>query len=433
MTGTDPYVPGHGDAAYAVDHYALDLAYRAATNRLEGEAVLTCRVLEPTSRLRVDLRGLTVTKVALEGAPLARYTQKNGHLTVTLRDRAERGDALTLKVKYAGRPDPVRAPHLGEAGWEELTDGVIVASQPHGAPSWFPCNDRPDDKATYAVRFTTAAEYVVGFSGETLSVQRRGASRTWEFRQTLPMATYLASVQVGHYVETVLLPQDDSAVPMRVLHPAGLDDRAFEASFGRQREMLTFFERVFGPYPFAGYTAVVTDDPLEIPLEAQALSTFGRNHCSADWESVRLVAHELSHQWFGNAVTARSWRDIWLHEGFACYAEWLWSEESGGPSAAAHAAYHHSRLALGAQRVPLADPTPAHMFDDWVYKRGALTLHALRSAVGDEAFFSILRSWVATHTGGSVATEQFIAHAETVSGRPVAALLEPWLYRAALP
>ena len=98
--------------------------------------------------------------------------------------------------------------------------------------------------------------------------------------------------------------------------------------------MIALFEGLFGPYPFDAYTVVVTDDDLEIPLEAQGLSVFGANHMDGRRGSERLVAHELAHQWFGNSLTVGLWRDIWLHEGFACYAEWLWSEASGGRTAA---------------------------------------------------------------------------------------------------
>jgi aminopeptidase N len=149
---------------------------------------------------------------------------------------------------------------------------------------------------------------------------------------------------------------------------------------------------------------------------------------------VRLIAHELAHQWFGNAVTLRRWRDIWLHEGFACYAEWLWSEESGGPRTCdGWARHHHERLAAEPQDLVLADPGPEVMFDDRVYKRGALSLHALRIAVGDDAFFDLLRAWVAAHAGGSVTTEEFVAFAAEATGADVAEVLRPWLYEAALP
>ena len=191
--------------------------------------------------------------------------------------------------------------------------------------------------------------------------------------------------------------------------------------------MMAFFESVFGDYPFDDYTVVVTDDPLEIPLESQSLSTFGRNFASADWDCVRLVAHELAHQWFGNAVTLREWKDIWLHEGFACYAEWLWSEESGRESADEQAAHHHDKLADLDQDLLLADPGPALMFDDRVYKRGALLLHALRATVGDKDFFEILQTWVSRFAGGNADTADFEALAAEVSGESLEPLFDAWL------
>ena len=133
-------------------------------------------------------------------------------------------------------------------------------------------------------------------------------------------------------------------VQMRAALPERLR-RDFYEDFARQPEMMELFVELFGPYPLAnGYTVVVTDDDLEIPVEAQGISIFGANHCDGTRASERLIAHELAHQWFGNSVTARQWRDIWLHEGFACYAEWLWSEHSGGPSADELARHYHEKL-----------------------------------------------------------------------------------------
>jgi aminopeptidase N len=198
--------------------------------------------------------------------------------------------------------------------------------------------------------------------------------------------------------------------------------------------MAELFIELFGPYPLAnGYTVVVADDPLEIPLEAQGISIFGANHCDGTGDSERLIAHELAHQWFGNSVTARRWRDIWLHEGFACYAEWLWSENSGGPSADVLARRYHAQLAKEPQDLLLTDPGPRRMFDDRVYKRGALTLHALRRRLGDEKFFALLKDWTTRYRHATVVTDDFTGLAANYEAESLRPLWDAWLYSTEVP
>ena len=132
----------------------------------------------------------------------------------------------------------------------------------------------------------------------------------------------------------------------RGVRPAGRDDG-------------TFFERLFGPYPFATYTVVVTDDELEIPLESQSPVDFGRNFAADDWDADRLVAHELAHQWFGNSRDPRELADIWLHEGFACYAEWLWSEAVGRRRRPHDGPRHHYDAARRSATRTCCSPTRA--------------------------------------------------------------------------
>lgn len=427
-TTADPYVPGHGDPAYDVLGYDLELDYSVETNKLSGTATLRVVAREDLDRLTLDLHALRVTKVTVDGAQPGRYSQRPGRLVVKTRRPVEAGTELTVVVTYSGTPSPMPGPD-GEAGWEELADGAIVASQPHGAPSWFPCNDRPSDKAPYRISVTAPSDYHVVANGTLTSSRRRASTTTWVYEQPEPMATYLATVQIGRYVRRTL---QESPTPVHAVFPPAAAS-AVERAFARQGEMVDVFVDAFGPYPFAAYTVVVTEDALEIPLEAQGLSVFSQGFLSTGWESQRLIAHELSHQWFGNSLTASRWQDIWLHEGFACYAEWVWSEASGGRSADALAAEHHARLAGLPQDLLLGDPGTDDMFDDRVYKRGALTLHALRQTVGDDAFWRTVRAWVAEHRHGSVTTADLVAIATRETGEDLVGLFTAWLAEPALP
>ncbi len=428
-TGIDHYVPGHGCDDYAVRHYDLTLNYRVRTNRLDGIALLTLDITRDCGELSFDLAGLGVGKVTVDGARVRRFAQRGRKLVVRLGRPVPAGSRVEVEIAYGGSPRPLSGA-WGEVGWEELNDGVIVAGQPNGAPSWFPCNDRARDKATYRLQMTCESDYAVVCGGELESKSRSGSRTTWVYVQDRPMAPYLATVQIGRY-ETVALP---GAEPAQSIHvPRRLMRRA-DHDFYRQPAMMNLFERLFGPYPFTSYRVVVTDDDLEIPLEAQGLSIFGANQIDGRGGGERLVAHELAHQWFGNSVGVAQWQHIWLNEGFACYAEWLWWDHMRMHSIASSTRTAWLGLRAKPQDLVLADPGPATMFDDRVYKRGALTLHALRGALGDEAFFAMVRGWTAEHAYRTVTTWDFLEHVSEISaGREPRALAERWLLSADLP
>ena len=191
--------------------------------------------------------------------------------------------------------------------------------------------------------------------------------------------------------------------------------------------------RLFGPYPFSSYTTVITDDDLEIPLESQSLSTFGRNFAADEWHAIRLVAHELSHQWFGNAVTLREWKDIWLHEGFACYAEWLWSEESGGDTAAEWAEHYHAKLADLAAGPGALRPDPGADVRRPRLQARCADPARVALTVGDDVFFEILREWVERFGGGNATSADFEALATEISGESLDDLFDAWLRSTDLP
>jgi len=424
---TDSYLPEHGNGGYRVLHYDLDLDYRIMSNRLAGKAIVTARAVQPLSRFSLDLGRLRVQDVRVDSRP-AKFTHRAGKLRVKPDRPIGYGSAFTIEIRYGGTPEPVSG-RWGDIGWDELTDGVLVASQPNGAPSWFPCNDRPSDKATFLVKVTVASSYTVLVTGDLVARRRGAGTTTWVYERNEPTAPYLMSVQIGRYELVDLAPGgvvQKAAVPPRLR-------ATFQHDFGRHGEIMTTLERLFGPYPFQEYVVVVADDDLDDPIEAQGMAVFGRNHLDGWRTHERLVAHELAHQWFGNSLTVADWRHIWLNEGFATYAEWLWSGLSGGSSADALAVRWHAWLGAKPADVVVSDPGVDRMFDPVVYKRGALTLHALRAKIGDPAFFALLRSWVAEHRHSTVTTDQFKAHARRFSAEPLDEFFAAWLDRPELP
>lgn len=425
---TDPYLPEHGNGGYRVLHYDLDLDYRVVSNRLAGKAVVTARAVHSLSRFSLDLAArLDVRDVRVEGRA-ARYEHRLGKLRIKPERPIGYGSTFKIEIRYGGKPAPVSG-RWGDIGWDELTDGVLVASQPNGAPSWFPCNDRPDDKATFLVTLTAATAYTVLVTGDLVVRRRSAGTTTWVFERNEPTAPYLMSVQIGRYE---LVDLAVGGVTQRAAIPPRLRS-LLRHDFGRHDEMMKVLEWMFGPYPFREYVVVVADDDLDDPVEAQGMSVFGRNHLDGRRTHERLAVHELAHQWFGNSLTVADWRQIWLNEGFATYAEWVWSGASGGPSTDAHAARWYSWIAAQPANLTVGDPGVARMFDPLVYKRGALALHALRVRLGEQSFFALLRSWAAENRHSTVTTAQFRQHAARFATEPLDDLFTVWLDRRPLP
>ena len=426
----DPYLPTAGNFGYRVSRYELELEYKVAINRLAGTATVTTVTLAELQTFSLDLSSaLSVAKVTVNGKRPKHFRTDRDKLHITLAERLPAGAAMTVAVRYSGTPRPKRTP-WGEVGFEELTEGALVAGQPNGASSWFPCDDHPSAKASFRIQIATESAYLTLANGKLLSRRARAGMTTWTYEQSEPTSTYLITLQVGPYTRRRMA---KNGVEIFSVLPDRLR-REFDHDFGRQPQMMKLFVKLFGPYPLAdGYTVVVTDDDLEIPLEAQGISIFGANHCDGRRGSERLVAHELAHQWFGNSVTAQRWRHIWLHEGFACYAEWLWSDHCGERSADDWARHYHRRLVDSPQDLVLADPGPQDMFDDRVYKRGALALHALRRRIGDDSFFALLREWTSRYRHASVVTDDFIALAAQYTEDSLRPLWAAWLYSAEVP
>jgi aminopeptidase N len=416
----DPYFPSYGNGGYDVASYDLKVRYDPATDRLTGTATVTAAATQSLSRFNLDLVGLDVSEVTVDGAP-ATQTHTDGELVVTPSAPIPDDKSFTTVVTYGGVPQAIGSPQLGTGGWMATADGAIALGQPESASSWFPVNDHPRDKATYTMAITVPKGLSVFSNGVPGGTSDDGAWTTWTWTEDSPMASYLATVVIGDYRTKT---GTHKGKPLVTGVSSSLAPGVADQAMARTGEVADFLETQFGPYPFDAYGGVVVNEPrIRYALETQARPVYSNAFFAgpaADW----VVAHELAHQWFGDSVSVANWRDLWLNEGFASYAEWLWEEHNGPTPVQRSFEREYERTNWGE---PAYDPGTQELFGNAVYKRGALTVHALRLTVGDEAFFDLIKSWTAEKRDGNASTEEFRAFAEEKSGKDLDAFFDAWL------
>jgi aminopeptidase N len=436
----DPYYPLDGNGGYDVQHYDLEVRYDPPTDVLTGVATVEARATEELSSLNLDFEGLTVSSVTVDSAD-ATWSQDGGELTITPQDELDEDEAFSAVVSYEGVPKTIDP----GSGFLHTDDGALAIGQPDVAATWFPSNDHPRDAASVSVEATVPEGLEAISNGVLEELDTEGGWSTWEWRAEEPMATYLVTLAIGEfdvreYEANGLLFWDalDPDLATLDLDPETTDDPpplvAAEAALARQPEILEFLSGYFGPYPFEAAGGVVDDArELQFALETQTRPVYSPFFFTDRVSGELVVVHEYAHQWYGDLLRLDRWKDIWLNEGFATYAEWLWLEHEGLSTPQAEFEFIAARAAEVIPEfwtVVIGDPGPAQeqLFHAAVYYRGAMTLHALRLTVGDPVFFDILEEWAASQAGDTVTTDEFITLSESLSGMELDELFQTWLY-----
>jgi aminopeptidase N len=421
----DPYFPDVGNGGYDVDHYDLDLTWQPDDGRMEGVVTITATASQSLTTLALDAIDLDVTSVTVDGTEATAAPSGDRDLVVTPAEPIADGARFTTVVSYSAAPLTIEGADPVDPGWVADGDEVYAVFEPHGAATLFPNNDHPRDKASYGFRVTVPDGLEVAANGLLTETVPGDGTATWVYDAPDQMASYLVQVVIAdlEFVEST----GPDGLPIRHAFDTDIADR-YDGSMDRLGEMIDVYDDLFGPYPFVSAGSVVIDDPVGFALETQTLSIFGTDAAGSE----SIVAHELAHQWFGDHVSPATWQDIWLNEGFATYAELLWSEHDGmgGPDQFAEAVRRSGGNDLD---LPPGDPSAPGLFAASVYDRGALTLHVLRQEIGDDAFFTVLRTWVERYGGGSASTADFEALAEEISGQDLDDLFDAWLRAPELP
>jgi aminopeptidase N len=417
----DPMFPLAGNGGYDVTHYSLGMDYTPAGNQLTATVVITARATQNLSRFDLDLRGFSITQLLVNGVA-ASYSRDGQELIVTPASGLVQGKTFSVTVGYTGTPSVVTDPDQSIEGWVPTDDGAFVVNEPQGSPAWYPVNDNPRDKATFDFRVSVPAGLTVMANGVLVSQSTTNGKTTWVWRESDPMAPYLATTTLGKFDLTIS--RTSSGIPSYV----AIDPQLSKGQvLSKLPEVVDFYTSLYGPYPFNAVGLIVDS----AKVVGYSLETQTKPNFPVVPDEATLV-HEISHMWYGDSVTLTQWPDIWLHEGFATWSEWIWSERQGNKSA--HQWFNQlyntpekDTRFWGPAVAAFTDP--ALLFNGTVYYRGGMTLQALREKIGDLAFFQLMRDWATQNRYGNVTTPQFIALAEKESGRDLTQFFKVWIYQ----
>jgi aminopeptidase N len=417
---TEPFFPRSGNRGYNVKHYDVSLGYQPRSGQLTARDVVEARATFGLSNFSLDLDGLKVTSVAVDGEA-ATYSRGRGKVKIVPKAPIAKGDAFTVVLRYQGQPRKVIDPDGSTEGWYRTSDGAVGVGEPVGTAAWLACNNAPRDKASFDIQITVPAGVKAVSNGRLISRQKVDRRVRWSWSEPAPMASYLALVDIG---SGKLVTGHIGKLPTWTLVDPRLVKKS-RAAIDSLPEIIRFESRIYGPYPFAAAGSVVDVADLEYALETQTRPIY------AFPPDRTTVVHETAHQWFGDSVSLERWPNIWLNEGFATWTQWYFAEHHGGRTAQQVFAELYRRPAseTGFWNPPSGHPGQAkNLFAVSTYVRGAMTLQALRDKIGTHDLLSIMRTWATEHRHANGDIEGFIALSNKISGQHLRGFFHRWLF-----
>lgn len=419
----DPATPGRGNPALDVQRYELHLALFPPEPRLAAVARIEWVAREPLRTLELDLHHQLRVQSAQVDHESTHWSSRNDRLRIELARPAEAGSAHVAEIVYGGEL-PADESQGEPVGLLPDAQGLVSYLEPDGAHQFYPCNDHPSDKARFDVYLSVPCGVFAAATGALRGYSLHPFGQTWHWGTDHPTATYLLGVAAGRYAAIV------RPGPVPVLDLAWPEDEdTVRHSLEQTGAMMAFLAERYGPYPFERYGHVYNSRPVG-GLEDQTMTVFGRD--AGLGGDPDLVVHELGHQWFGDCVSPRQWRDLWLNEGWATYLELRWAEARDGAAGRQRtlAPWRSSTLRLAERKArwTLADPDPQELFAaDLVYHKGGMVLYLLDRYLGRERWDAAARHYLEAHRDGSAGTADFQQALEDSSGEPLGDFFRAWV------
>jgi aminopeptidase N len=413
---------------YNVDvlHYLLKITLNPEIKEISGDVTLTALFLHSSDVMYVNLYDNLIIDSLFVNNQFVKYQRSETNIKLFLSKMYNSSDTLSIRVMYHGSPK-----NMGFSSFVfgEINDIPMIStlSEPYYASTWFPCDDRPDDKALLDMYITSDSVFTSISNGKLMEVTSAGKTKTFHYKTLYPIAPYLICLYSSvytHFSETYIsadkdtMPIDYYAIPKHL--------EAAKKDFGGHSKMISVFAQMFGEYPFIKEKYGVAEFLWQGgAMEHQTITGIGTSFVKGKGRYEEIYVHELSHHWFGDCVSPRSWKDIWLNEGFATYCEALYIEKVYGME---QFEAKIQTLKLPVFSGSVYDPS-ANIFSPTIYYKGAWILHMLRFEVGDSTFFSILRKYFNTYKYSNASTQDFISIAEQLSGKNLTQFFDQWLYK----
>jgi len=426
--------------------YRISLVLPEGGRKISGVARLVFLRTQPVDTLVLDLVGLTVKDVTVNGWP-GKFARDSMTVRIALRAAKANGGEDTVSVVYGGEPSDgliIRTDSLGR--WTAFGD-----NWPTRGRFWIPSVDDPSDKATVTWSILAPVGRKIVANGELLEENPRAvillpdstpkALTVW--RESRPIPVYLMVIAAGPFAYYDLgfsaCGRAEFGGCVRQSVYVAPEQRAFlPGPFARVNEMMDFFSELIAPFPYEKLAHLQSSTKFGGMENASAIFYSDRGFRERTM-GTGVIAHEMAHQWFGNSVTEKRWADLWLSEGFATYFEQLWVERSAGDSAFRRS-LRESRAEIIASRDVATRPVIDSAETDYLkllnansYQKGAWTLHMLRRLVGDSAFFRGVRSYYGKHRHATAMTDDLRAELEKASGRELGWYFRQWLERPGFP
>ncbi len=437
---------------FRISHIALDLQLDHPGAQIEGSAELSIVRVDPrATELRLDAVEFDIDSVHV------RATRKRGRASKNQPWRAaeivydgeqlhvrvgSELDAASLRVRYRAAPRRGMYFLSPDEAVPDRPEQIWTQCQDEDARHIFPCHDKPHVRQTMDVRISVRPGWFVLSNGQLSSGKRRQREGHFHYRMREPLPSYLFSVVAGKFA---VLEDHLGDLPVTYYVPPGREQDG-RRTFAKTPEMIRLFAQRTGmPYPWSKYAQIVVSDFIFGGMENTSATTMYAHilldeRAAIDVSSDGLIAHELAHQWFGDLVTCRDWSHGWLNEGFATFFEHVWREHDLGTDEYLHGLRGDLHAYLGEASSRYQRPVvcsdyeaPIDIFDRHLYEKGALTLHLLRSQLGDEIFWKGVGRYLTKHAGGVVETRDLQRALEEVSGDSLEQVFEQNLFRAGHP